>query len=236
VGGDPVNYNDPPGLFRSAADSLVTLGGPAPKPSQALSGGGGGGGGAAADWHIPQLMIPPNFDLGNAQSNPSSGRTEISFHSAFHIASRAADRIATKNKWSRDCERLLAKLGTSGAAISEAASKVLFFEAPGSTVTMASLYANTALSPSAIGQYGNETIASYIQREPTKALGELNGNRVFINQAYWGFSFYDDMATVMHELVHNATTLTDPDISLRLKDDMHRYQESFSGLLKLKCF
>lgn len=226
VAGDPVNFNDPPGLFASA----ITAGCQVSLAIVNITN-------VAVGLFGPTLnMAAPDMLMAEPAAEGGAARTGISFISAFWIASRAADKIATKNNWKSDCEQLLAKLGTSGAAISEAAGRVLFIEAPGSTITMASLYANSALSQVAIGQYGTETIASYIQRLPTKALAQLNGNRVYINQFYWGDSIYDDKSTVMHELVHNVTGLTDPDIDRALNADISKDAKPFSELLKHKCF
>jgi hypothetical protein len=87
--------------------------------------------------------------------------------------------------------------------------------------------------------YGSMTVNDYLARpnkEPDvtkaiKAVAELNGNRVFLNTKWWGGNYFDDVATVMHELIHNVTGLTDPDFAGLLPK-----VKDFSDALKTKCF
>jgi hypothetical protein len=230
VEGDPVNFNDPGGLQKwmityhwsscSWNASSNTLACSQYDTYFIYSDGGGGGG------RLPSITDPGGGGGGN-------GGREITFEQAFKVARQSADDIAEKKKWSEECEGLLASLGTSSTAIAAAASRAIFIEAPGSTVSYASLYSNTALAASASAQWGSTTVSDYVGQNPaTKALAELNGNRVYLNQKWWGGGYYEDMATVMHELVHNVTGLTDSDIEGKLK----RHIAEFSPLLKTKCF
>ncbi len=45
-----------------------------------------------------------------------------------------------------------------------------------------------------------------------KAVAQLSGNAVYINASFWGGGASADLTTVMHELIHNVTGLTDDDI------------------------
>ena len=58
---------------------------------------------------------------------------------------------------------------------------------------------------------------------------KVPGTERYVNTQWWGGDVYDDLATIMHELIHNVTGLTDPDFERaglgRLSND-----------LKNKCF
>ena len=130
---------------------------------------------------------------------------------------------------------MLNALDTSGAKISAAAAQVVFLNGLISEDTVASLYAKSKLAEAAVGQYGAKKISEHITEEEggkvRKALAELNGNKIYLNPKWWsgGQHYYDDVATVMHELIHNVTGLTDDDF-------ISRGFEDFSNVLKTKCF
>ena len=233
VANDPVNFYDPTGLVAAAPKfddpTLVCMLGMPYWLSYdyafVLCSGGGGWGGAG-----PVTYPSPGVERGGGGSGNAAAGT--SFEQAFNIARRAAREIEKKKKWNKDCEKLLTSLGTSSTSIAEAASRVVFIEAPGSTVLYASLYSNTVLAAAAAAQWKATTIGGYIAANPnTKAIAELNGNRVYLNQKWWGGNYNEDLATVMHELVHNITGLTDSDIERILDIEIGK----FSTLLRTNC-
>jgi RHS repeat-associated protein len=150
------------------------------------------------------------YDSGPAQR--AGGRpTGTSFRRARSIAERAAKKFNERKQWHRDCEAFLGKLGTSGADLAARAGDVQFGDASTSNVLMSDLYALSELRQAAIAQYGQTTIATHVAAFPTKALAELKGTRVFIDPRWWGSDPDADEATVLHEIVHLVTGLTDDD-------------------------
>jgi len=174
---------------------------------------------------------------GGSYEQPRGGHEterETSYEKAVWIAKHAAEAISKKTKWKKDCQELLGSLGTNGAAIAQAAGRVEFLQGPGNSALWSSLYANhPRLGPAAAAEHPNMTIGEFFAEQPnTKAMGELFGNKVYLNPKWWGKGYYDDMATVMHELIHNVTGLTDSDISRMLGE---KPISDFSSMLRDKC-
>jgi hypothetical protein len=91
-------------------------------------------------------------------------------------------------------------------------------EGRASSILEASLYANTANAASAAAQYGNLTIGQFQAQNPgTVAQSQLNGNTVYINPSLINpGNFYQNLGTMLHEILHNVTGLTDGDIQSAL--------------------
>jgi len=110
-----------------------------------------------------------------------------------------------------------------------------FLDGTQSTNVVASLYANSVLTKSLGPEAKSTEIREIITKEKDgkaiKALAELNGNKIYLNPKWWwgGEYFLDDLSTVMHELIHNVTGLTDADFE-------SRGFEGLSNVLKTKCF
>jgi len=232
VRNDPINRADPSGLDDISAEFgnfLFQITVTALPPSF----GGGGGGGLRVS--TPSLeMHSDSFDYPGsvASAVPAAGPRNTSWERALKAATDAAKRIA-KKKWKKDCEEVLIALGTSGAAISEAAAHVQFLDGTKSTEVVASLYANTPLAKSLDERRKSTEIRDFIVIEEggkgKKALAELNGSKIYLNPKWWANEYFDDMATVLHELIHNVTGLTDADFE-------NRGYEDLSNVLKAKCF
>jgi TRAP-type uncharacterized transport system substrate-binding protein len=90
------------------------------------------------------------------------------------------------------------------------------------------------LASAAAAQYGSTAVGTYLaQNQNVKAVADLNGYRVFINPALWGADGRADMATVIHELIHNATGLTDSDFERKL--EAAGLGKDLSAELRAKC-
>ena len=235
VRNDPINRADPSGLDDISAEfgeilfqitvTEITY----PLPSY---------GGGADRWrsgpNLEALPVGDSFD-SQALSGAPAGPRYTSWGQALAIAKSAAKEIAQKKKWRKDCEEVLKALGTSGAEISAGANRVQFLDGTQSTNVVASLYANSVLTKSLGPEAKSTEIREIITKEKDgkaiKALAELNGNKIYLNPKWWwgGEYFLDDLSTVMHELIHNVTGLTDADFE-------SRGFEGLSNVLKTKCF
>jgi hypothetical protein len=129
----------------------------------------------------------------------------------------------------------LALLGISGSDVSNAAMTSVFWDGTQSPVRYASLYSNKPdLFPAAQAEWRSTTVAAYLAIYPNvKAVADIKGNRVFINPAHWGADGKGDMTTVMHELIHNASGLTDADFERRL--EAAGFDKNLSTELRGKC-
>jgi hypothetical protein len=81
---------------------------------------------------------------------------------------------------------------------------------------MANLYANANVSAIRLGP-GGTVQQNFLNNPNTNAMAVLGGNGIYINPGYFGASsLYLDVGTVMHELLHNLTGLTDDQIESNL--------------------
>jgi RHS repeat-associated protein len=183
----------------------------------------GGGGGGATDFSGIQRA--------------SGGPLGTSSAAALGAATTAQNAIANRKAWSGPCEQLLGAIGVTSSAISFAAANASIYDGTSGfsgDILMADLYLNTSQAASAQAQFLNMTVAQYIANqakigEPVKAVAGLNRNLILINPTYWGGSSANDFATVMHELIHNATGLNDTQLGSIVKGN-------FSDALKRDCF
>src|SRR5438128_9143107 len=128
-----------------------------------------------------------------------------------------------KRKWWEQCKDALAKAGIAPNSVSngmevdaitqlqQATGAVTFFDGSVSVTYVRDLFANAGrgnlISPTL-------TVKEVFGANPaTKAMAQLFGNGVWIRPDYFNSigSAYT-VAVVMHELIHNITGLTDPDI------------------------
>ena len=242
VSGDPINRYDPRGLAEEEPGTpqvwCAALGTWTNEANCDLASNPGSGATQNMTYCSDGTAVYQGVCAGDVSASANKGPYNLTFQQVESLARKAADTISKKKKWSKDCEKLLAGIGTSGSAISSAAGGVKFYEGPGSTVLRASLYANSAAGASAIALFGDQTVGDYLaDREAdvggnrVKAMADLKGDRVFLNTKWFGGGFYDDMATVMHELVHNVTGLADENIADRLPRG-----QDLSNALKTTCF
>jgi hypothetical protein len=150
-------------------------------------------------------------------------RRQVEWQSAQDKAYKGAKFITEKKNWSEACEQTLQQAGLSPRtlpnglvidAVSQlvmAAQGVTFFNATETATPLAELYRSRPdlarnIDPS-------QSITEYIADKPNvAAVAELFGNRVWINPTLFN-TFGDGWAAVVaHELLHNLTGLTDPDL------------------------
>jgi hypothetical protein len=85
-----------------------------------------------------------------------------------------------------------------------------------SDTPMANLFANANISAIRTGPGG--TVQQYFSANPnTHAMSVLGGNGIYINPRYFAdSSLCLEVGTIMHELLHNLTGLTDDQIESNL--------------------
>jgi hypothetical protein len=147
------------------------------------------------------------FNFGAIPSNGAVG--------AWRMASRYLAIIAKSRLLSANpkCANDLAALGTSEAAIAQGATNATIQNGVGSSVPMSSLYANSPtlgrLASTVAGTVG-EKIAG---EAGTVAVAQLYGSNIYLNPALIDPGTASGiLGDVFHEIVHNVTGLTDPDI------------------------
>ena len=168
----------------------------------------------------------------------AKGPFNTTFAQAYDIATKDAARLA-KMAWKQSCENFLESIGTTGAGISFAANIVQFYDGTSGASGAVPLQAMYMFTPQASSVPTTITIQSYLANSITvnpdgsitgiKALAQLNGDQVYLNPSFWGGNSKADLTTVLHELIHNVTGLTDDDIK-------NRFNSSLDALLKAnKC-
>src|ERR1035441_182418 len=192
VEGDPVNYNDPLGMFI-----------PPPSPDP------------------PPVPDPePNPDPGPPPQLPRGGAPpQNPWLSALSVVTSTASIIQNQNVWKPNCQKDLAAVGTTTSALQQGAADAQFQNGTTSNATEASLYppnlANGLANP-------NQTIAQDFASHPgTDAETSLVAPLIYIRPAFFAqFSgnptplFAE--AIIIHELLHMITGETDPDLQRAL--------------------
>jgi RHS repeat-associated protein len=199
--GDPVNYHDPLGTEACPPDD------PCAPPEDPGDPGVHGarcvvGCGVAA----PRQQLP----------RPSGGRT--TFAAAQAAFQSDAKAIANKTSFKPACDSDFAALGVTDDQVQAAASAAVFLNGIGSDVPLSSLYETSPVA--SVRQAGSTltgTVGSAIVSPGTVALAQLGGNAIYINAPLINpGDYYQDISVVLHELLHNVTGLTDPDIQSAL--------------------
>jgi len=128
-------------------------------------------------------------------------------------------------EWGADCDILFSTLGINADAVGgRAEENFTFKDGTTSTDLQSSLYANSPLAGAAAAQFGNQTVQGFFAtaNPSVKAETALNaggvqgGNVVYLNPQYWGADFHADRGTLLHELLHSLTGLTDSDFASKL--------------------
>jgi len=244
VENDPVNYHDPQGLIISVPEPPPPPKRPSPPPDTGLWPVMGAGGGAAIGAGPAMVDVPDDIeDFGEDgvyQIGAHGPWLQHTFRSAQRLMADAAQTIAGQSKFRQPCEETLAALGLTGDALRTAAKNVVLADATTANVARAALYRNTVLYNSAVSEFGSQTIAQ--AATPTSgiaAFAELSGNTVYIDSRWispFGTAYYDRVATMAHELIHNATGLTDSDIQRRLGLAEVRASKNISDRLRKDCW
>jgi hypothetical protein len=144
------------------------------------------------------------------------GNRGTTFAAAKGIFQSNAKTLAKKN-FRQPCENDFALLGTNGADVRLGAANVNIQNGTNSSVLKADLYANTTLYAAAQAQFGATTVGQYQQLNPgTVAQAELKGNDIYINSSLIDpYAYYQNLGVTLHEILHNVTGLTDPDIQTK---------------------
>jgi YD repeat-containing protein len=82
---------------------------------------------------------------------------------------------------------------------------------------------------------GGNLLRTYSYDTKTLNAGGVAGaNLIYLNPQYWGSGYYEDRGTVLHELLHSVTGLTDTDFTRARytgwRDALKNGGESFWGL------
>ncbi len=219
VENDPVNKNDPSGLDPSMPIETPFVEPPSLPPF--------------ITWSL--LVVPPHYFLGHygpsvhglTIHSPWAGRSGTALDGLTN-AGQAASRLENKTSWSEKCKQTLAAAGIAPrdvdnglmldavSQVQAAASAVEFVDGTTSGALVQSLYAGRPELERAVNP--SQTVAQALAASPaTNAMATLLSSTVYIRPS--SFSYYGSgwiMATVLHELLHNITGLTDPDLQRNL--------------------
>ncbi len=184
------------GMFIYSEEMISVLG---PYYLQQSSAGAAGGGGSSS----------PFSGWGNLRSENSPRGDAIR---------KILNRIASMDI-SADCEKLLNLFGTSSAAMKSHAMNVKIFDSQGGSARWAELYRNSAaynfVRTSPDGQMSIHQKMNANPNSIVRAAATLLGNEIFINDTHWSWSgrlAMHNLWTFMHEMIHNLTINTDPDL------------------------
>jgi RHS repeat-associated protein len=212
VGNNPIVLTDPVGLCGEPDQwdpSTNTLTGSYPCN---VGGGGAGGGGGTI---LCALLGGACGGVGGGAGGGAGWGGTTTFSQAQGAFLNAAKSLA-KNSFSKSkCQADFKALDVSTTQVQQGCSKAVFLNGIGSNVTMASLYAT---SPNAgvrqAGKSQKGTVGSFIAANPgTVAVSQLGGPDIYLNASLISpTDFYQNEGVVLHEVLHNVTGLTDPDI------------------------
>ena len=209
---DPVNFYDPAGMFAYGAGA----GGSSTPPN-----------GYCYYAPLDPLCNPQVGPPANPQNSMNAaGQAQQQWQDASDALYAAAQFIEDKKSWSTKCKNDLGDVispktlpnGLEVDAVSQlqqAAASVTFFDGTVSGTLYNTLYAGVPNLQRALGPtQQTETIAQAFASSPsTSAMAALLGNTIYVNPQQinsYGSGFL--IGTVMHELLHNITGLTDPDL------------------------
>jgi RHS repeat-associated protein len=225
---DPINRYDPAGMVTVAVGDgwfvecnffdtgdpfcYVWAFGPGPGPAPPPIGSGGTVGSGAVD----------------------------SFAAAQASFKGAAQDLAKKGKFKKRCEDDFRALHVTDNQVRTGAASAVFLNGVGSDVTLASLYATSpvqsiAAQAAAVTGTVGDLIAS--KASTTVAVAQLGGPNIYLNPgAINPADYWQNIANVLHEVLHNVTGLTDPDIERLLHLPETEASDAITQKLKKDCF
>jgi len=251
--GDPTNRKDPTGLEDDGGDGDPDM------PAQDLCGDGGcddfDDAGVIASVTVTATP-PPNPEPNPCYSADSSdgcgggavggsaqaggGNTGGStFSAAKGLFISLARTISKMTKFKPNCNSDFVAVGTTASAITAGAASAVFFNGDGSTVSLASTYANSPIPGVAQAGSGlSGTVGSYIASNPgTVALAQLGAPGIYLNASLINTgNYYQDISVLLHELLHNVTGLTDPDIQSAFGLSTSAPSDNITQKLLKDCF
>jgi RHS repeat-associated protein len=224
VSGDPVNFIDPGGGLRCNPEVCSQA------PVKTCS-----------DESDPLCSDPTGPGYGAPVGPPAQnggGGGGTNFKTAQGIFQKDAEKIANKKSFSKNCNGDFAALGTTADAVQADAANVDIENGAGSTALESSLFANTAAYAGAQAQYGSETIGQFMMQNPgTVAEAQLSGNAIYINPSLINpTNYYQNLGTVLHEILHNVTGLSDDQIQGALGLSTNQVSNNITQKLIKDCF
>jgi RHS repeat-associated protein len=242
VQNDPANAVDPSGLLMCGAEySYIECGGGA-----GFWGGSFGGDVAAYNREyggMPKNMADAlrkhNKRVANAlagwgfvTSEDSEGIEDVGF------IKDAAKDLSKKKLDGKNCQKLLAALGITAEQVRAGARAANIMNGVGSTVPRSSLY-ETAPNPDLrrVGKTITETVGDHLAKPGVVAASQLGGPDIYVDPGKFNVSdYWQNLSIVFHEVVHNVTGLTDPDIQRRLVLDESKPSDNITQEIKKNCF
>jgi RHS repeat-associated protein len=150
----------------------------------------------------------------------------------------AAKDLSKKKLDKKDCQDTLSKLGITADQVRAGAQAANIMNGVGSTVSLSSLYA-TSPDPT-IQQNANTitgTVGDRLATPGTVAVAQLGGPAIYVDPAKFNVAdYWTNLSIVFHEVLHNVTGLTDPDIQRKLGLDESKPSHNITEKLKKDCF
>jgi hypothetical protein len=190
----------------------------------------------SSDWGLEYLLGYTPYSQSSAKRQQPKWKAP--FATARSVFKGDAKTISTM-KFSQPCNNDLTALGTNVAAVQNGAANAQFLDGAGSAVTMASLYASSPVASIAnLANAVTGTVGSTIASNAgIVALSQLGGSAIYLNSSMIDPSdYYQDISTVLHEVLHNVTGLTDPDIEKALSLAQNGVSDVITQKLKTDCF
>jgi RHS repeat-associated protein len=234
---DPINSNDPTGLcivngevFPDPCFSITATGRTSSSPYTI-----GLGVNSPAKSFMQALQTASRAEYLADQAGTQRGGGFQAAQGAFR---RAAQDLAKKN-FKQPCNDDLAALGTNAAAVRTGAGKAAFLYGVGNTATMASLYASSPVA--SVRQAARSltgTVGSYIASHTgVVAVAQLGGSNIYLNPSLINTTdYFQNISIVLHEVLHNVTGLTDPDMQRALRLSTSEISDNITQRLRKDCF
>ncbi|MGZ3727370.1 MAG: hypothetical protein ACXWQQ_16330 [Pseudobdellovibrio sp.] len=172
--------------------------------------------------------------------NPfSQERTGTSFKNASAAMSSIAAKVANMKKFKTKCIADFEILGTTPDAIATAASSLTFYDGMTSDVPRSSLYATSPIPLVAhLADLVQGTVGEAFRANPKGlvAMAQMGRSIIYLNAGLINpNAYYQNLATVLHELLHNVTSLTDSDIQRKFNIPEGVSSENISKKMSDDC-
>jgi len=154
-------------------------------------------------------------------------------------ALQRADKDLSKDKLQKkNCGKDLDKLGLEPEDIRQGAKAANIINGTGSQRSLSSLYSDQG-NPGIqkLGSSVQGTVGEDLAKPGHVAVAELGGNDIYVDPAKINpADYFFNKATAFHEVIHNITGMTDPDIqrALGLKENVP--SENITKKLEGDCF
>ncbi len=171
--------------------------------------------------------------------SPTQGRRSGGEAAAFLALKTGANTLTNpENLNKEECQKDLAKLGITTQQVRAGAATANFINGVGGNVPLSSLYAT---SPHAgvrqAGRSATGTVGDKLAQPGTVAVSQLGGPDIYINPAMIDpRNYLGNLGTAFHEIVHNVSGLTDPDIQRALGIKEQPVTHNITEKLLKDCF